>query len=121
MMPTTLARIAVLVAAIGCDQGKRNASPEPPPAPPPPAPAPTPDAAAPEPTPDARVVVEPPPPPPDPKQPVTCSSDADCPRIVCGPCSKGAVVTVDHAYRECVVNPCPKATAMCRSGTCVVR
>jgi len=73
--------------------------------PPPPAPAPPPA----------------PPPPPAPSPPVTCTTDADCPHLACGPCQTGAVVTRFFVGINCYRNPCPGSTATCRSGVCVVR
>lgn len=75
---------------------------------------PTPPAPPPTPTPPA-------PPQPSPSPPVTCASDADCPRLACGPCQSGDVVTRFFTSINCMRNPCPGSTAVCRSGVCVVR
>ena len=75
-----------------------------------PAPPPTP------PTPPA-----PPPPPPGSNVPVACATDADCPRLACGPCQSGEVVTRFITSINCFRNPCPGSTAVCRNRICVVR
>lgn len=61
------------------------------------------------------------PPPPAPSPPVTCATDADCPRLACGPCQSGDVVTRFFTSINCMRNPCPGSTAVCRNGVCVVR
>jgi hypothetical protein len=52
--------------------------------------------------------------------PLRCNSDHDC-VLACGPCAPGAIVTETAAMAECVVNPCPNATALCSpKHVCVV-
>lgn len=64
---------------------------------------------------------QPAPPQPAPSPPVTCTTDADCPGLACGPCQSGAVVTRFFTSINCMRNPCPGSTATCRNGVCVVR
>lgn len=54
-------------------------------------------------------------------EPVDCADDADCPRLACGPCATGDVVTGNHTRVLCYRNPCPGAVAVCRDDVCVVR
>lgn len=63
----------------------------------------------------------PPPPRPGESEPVTCSTDADCPHLACGPCESGAVVNRFIVSINCFRNPCPGSTAVCRNRVCVVR
>lgn len=58
--------------------------------------------------------------PPPTTSPLPCTRDADCPRLACGPCRTGDVIT-RSPMPSCTVNPCPDATAVCRQGVCVVR
>ena len=58
---------------------------------------------------------------PDPGSPFACSRDADCPRLACGPCERGAVVSRYPTRVSCYRNPCPGAVAVCRGGVCVVQ
>jgi hypothetical protein len=51
---------------------------------------------------------------------VRCTQDSDCPVLSCGPCDAGAMVTRARMKIRCRRNPCPKASALCRSGVCVV-
>jgi hypothetical protein len=69
----------------------------------------------------------PPPPPalPDASQPqaddpVACTTDADCPRLACGPCKADEVVTRHYTSIECFRNPCPTAKARCADHVCKV-
>ncbi|MBI2895327.1 MAG: hypothetical protein HYY06_17360 [Deltaproteobacteria bacterium] len=55
-------------------------------------------------------------------EPAACRTDADCPRLACGPCTSGTPVP-GGPQPLCAVNPCPGAVAVCRpdTGRCVVR
>jgi hypothetical protein len=49
---------------------------------------------------------------------VTCTTDADCPRLACGPCTAGEVVTREHMRIKCFRNPCPGEVSTCQHGVC---
>ena len=51
-----------------------------------------------------------------PDEAVRCESDADCPRLACGPCDAGTPITRSmRVGPECVVNPCLDASAVCNA------
>ncbi len=53
--------------------------------------------------------------------PVSCKADSDC-NAPCGPCGSGDVIKTSDKNKECVVNPCPSAVALCAPDhTCRVR
>jgi hypothetical protein len=45
-------------------------------------------------------------------RPFSCTKDADCPSLACGPCTPGELI-LDEGRTECVVDPCLDAHAVC--------
>lgn len=88
-------------------------SPASPPASDPPPTAPTP---APPPPPPVRTA------PPMDESPISCTTDADCPSLACGPCTAGEKVTQMLTHVNCFRNPCPGQVAVCSAEhVCVAR
>jgi hypothetical protein len=50
---------------------------------------------------------------PEPDEPIACKTDSDCPSLACGPCTPGEVIKKEREARECYVNPCLDAHAVC--------
>jgi len=45
---------------------------------------------------------------------IACRTDADCPRLACGPCEAGSPITKEMVGGpDCAVNPCLDASAVC--------
>jgi hypothetical protein len=47
--------------------------------------------------------------------PIPCHTDQDCPRLSCGPCTPGTILTAELRDRpvQCFRNPCVNASAVC--------
>lgn len=59
--------------------------------------------------------------PPGTREPVPCESDADCPRLACGPCTPGRELTQWDIHIDCKMNPCDNGDSVCGpANVCVV-